>query len=86
MKPIAKSSKLANVGYDIRGPVLDKARQMEEEGHKIIKLNIGNVAAFGLMPPDEILQDMIRNLSSQDRKSTRLNSSHSQQSRMPSSA
>ena len=65
MKRIAKSSKLANVGYDIRGPVLDKARQMEEEGHKIIKLNIGNVAAFGLMPPDEIVQDMIRNLSSQ---------------------
>ncbi len=62
MKPIAKSSKLANVGYDIRGPVLDKARQMEEEGHKIIKLNIGNVAAFGLMPPEEIIQDMIRNL------------------------
>ena len=62
MKPIAKSAKLANVGYDIRGPVLDKARQMEEEGHKIIKLNIGNVAAFGLMPPDEIVQDMIRNL------------------------
>ena len=65
MKPIAKSSKLANVGYDIRGPVLDKARQMEDEGQKIIKLNIGNVAAFGLMPPDEIVQDMIRNLSSQ---------------------
>jgi len=62
VKPIAKSAKLANVGYDIRGPVLDKARQMEEEGHKIIKLNIGNVAAFGLMPPDEIVQDMIRNL------------------------
>jgi alanine-synthesizing transaminase len=62
LKPIAKSSKLANVGYDIRGPVLDKARQMEEEGQKIIKLNIGNVAAFGLMPPDEIVQDMIRNL------------------------
>jgi alanine-synthesizing transaminase len=65
MKPIAKSSKLADVGYDIRGPVLDKARQMEDEGHKIIKLNIGNVAAFGLMPPDEIVQDMIRNLPSQ---------------------
>ena len=48
MKPIAKSAKLASVAYDIRGPVLDKARQMEEEGHKIIKLNIGNVAAFGL--------------------------------------
>ncbi len=65
MKPIAKSSKLANVGYDIRGPVLDKARQMEEEGHRIIKLNIGNVAAFGLLPPDEIVQDMIHNLPSQ---------------------
>ncbi len=62
MKPIAKSSKLANVCYDIRGPVLDKARQMEDEGHKIIKLNIGNIAAFGLEPPDEIVQDMIRNL------------------------
>jgi len=62
VKPIAKSSKLANIGYDIRGPVLDKARQMEEEGQKIIKLNIGNVAAFGLEPPDEIVQDMIRNL------------------------
>jgi alanine-synthesizing transaminase len=62
LKPIAKSNKLANVAYDIRGPVLDKARQMQEEGHKIIQLNIGNVAAFGLMPPDEIVQDMIRNL------------------------
>ncbi|RVT50393.1 pyridoxal phosphate-dependent aminotransferase [Rubrivivax albus] len=62
MKPIAKSSKLANVCYDIRGPVLDKARQMEEEGHKIIKLNIGNLAVFGLEPPEEIVQDIIRNL------------------------
>jgi alanine-synthesizing transaminase len=62
VKPIAKSNKLANVAYDIRGHVLDKARQMQEEGHKIIQLNIGNVAAFGLMPPDEIVQDMIRNL------------------------
>jgi len=62
MKPIAKSSKLANVCYDIRGPVLDKARLMEEEGHKIIKLNIGNLAVFGLEPPDEIVQDIIRNL------------------------
>jgi len=65
LKPILKSGKLANVAYDIRGPVLDKARLMEEEGHKIIKLNIGNVAAFGLEPPDEIVQDMIRNLPSQ---------------------
>jgi alanine-synthesizing transaminase len=62
MKPIAKSSKLADVCYDIRGPVLEKARQMEEEGQKIIKLNIGNLAVFGLEPPDEIVQDMIRNL------------------------
>ncbi|MDT9000405.1 pyridoxal phosphate-dependent aminotransferase [Paucibacter sp. APW11] len=62
MKPIAKSAKLANVCYDIRGPVLDKARAMEEEGQKIIKLNIGNIAAFGIEPPDEIVQDMIRNL------------------------
>ena len=62
MKPIQKSSKLQDVCYDIRGPVLDKARQMEEEGHKIIKLNIGNLAVFGLEPPDEIVQDMIRNL------------------------
>ena len=62
MKPILKSSKLNDVCYDIRGPVLDKARQMEEEGHKIIKLNIGNLAVFGLEPPDEIVQDMIRNL------------------------
>jgi alanine-synthesizing transaminase len=62
LRPIAKSAKLANVCYDIRGPVLDKARQMEEEGHHIIKLNIGNIAAFGLEPPDEIVQDMIRNL------------------------
>jgi alanine-synthesizing transaminase len=59
---VAKSAKLANVAYDIRGPVLDKARQMEDEGQKIIKLNIGNLAVFGLEPPDEIVQDMIRNL------------------------
>ena len=62
MKPVAKSTKLANVCYDIRGPVLDKARQMQEEGHKIIQLNIGNIAAFGIEPPDEIVQDMIRNM------------------------
>jgi alanine-synthesizing transaminase len=59
---VLKSTKLAGIAYDIRGPVLDKARQMEEEGQKIIKLNIGNIAAFGLEPPDEIVQDMIRNL------------------------
>jgi alanine-synthesizing transaminase len=65
MKTISKSQKLANVCYDIRGPVLDKARQMEEEGHKIIKLNIGNVAAFGILPPEEIVQDMMRHMPDQ---------------------
>ncbi len=62
MKTIRKSSKLANVCYDIRGPIMDAAQQMEEEGHKIIKLNIGNLAPFGFDAPEEIQQDMIRNL------------------------
>ena len=62
MKPIYKSAKLANVCYDIRGPIMDRARQMEEEGQKIIKLNIGNLAVFGFDAPEEIQQDMIRNL------------------------
>ena len=62
MNPNFKSTKLANVCYDIRGPVMDRARLMEEEGHKIIKLNIGNLAVFGFDAPEEIQQDMIRNL------------------------
>ena len=62
MKKIQKSAKLANVCYDIRGPIMDRARQMEEEGQKIIKLNIGNLAVFGFDAPEEIQQDMIRNL------------------------
>lgn len=62
MREFRKSDKLADVCYDIRGPVLDKARQMEEEGQRIIKLNIGNLAPFGFEPPDEIVQDMIHNL------------------------
>ncbi|MBC7213984.1 MAG: pyridoxal phosphate-dependent aminotransferase [Burkholderiaceae bacterium] len=62
MKIIQKSAKLANVCYDIRGPIMDAARQMEEEGHKIIKLNIGNLAVFGFDAPEEVQQDMIRNL------------------------
>ncbi len=62
MRPIQKSKKLADVCYDIRGPVLEKAREMEEEGQKIIKLNIGNLAPFGFDPPDEIVRDMIRNM------------------------
>ncbi len=62
MKTILKSAKLANVLYDIRGPIMDAARQMEEEGQKIIKLNLGNLAVFGFDAPEEIQQDMIRNL------------------------
>ena len=62
MRPIQKSRKLADVCYDIRGPVLEKARQMEEEGHKIIKLNIGNLAVFGFDAPEEIVHDMIINM------------------------
>jgi alanine-synthesizing transaminase len=62
LKTVHKSAKLANVLYDIRGPIMDAARQMEEEGHKVIKLNIGNLAVFGFDAPEEIQQDMIRNL------------------------
>jgi len=62
MKPITKSAKLAHVLYDVRGPIVDAAMQMEEEGQKIIKLNIGNMAPFGFDPPEEVVQDMIRNL------------------------
>jgi alanine-synthesizing transaminase len=62
MKPITKSAKLSNVLYDIRGPIMDAARQMEDEGQKIIKLNLGNLAVFGFDAPEEIQQDMIRNL------------------------
>ena len=62
MQPILKSAKLANVCYDIRGPVMARARQMEEDGHRIIKLNIGNPATFGFDAPEEIVQDVIHNL------------------------
>jgi alanine-synthesizing transaminase len=62
LKAITKSAKLANVLYDIRGPIMDAARQMEDEGQKIIKLNLGNLAVFGFDAPEEIQQDMIRNL------------------------
>ncbi|SJL83439.1 pyridoxal phosphate-dependent aminotransferase [Vibrio palustris] len=62
MQNIGMSSKLDNVCYDIRGPVLKHAKRMEEEGNKILKLNIGNPAPFGFDAPDEILVDVIRNL------------------------
>ncbi len=60
---VSKSNKLANVCYDIRGPVLHHAKRLEEEGHRILKLNIGNPAPFGFEAPEEILQDIIHNLS-----------------------
>lgn len=63
MKKIRQSDKLAKVCYDIRGPVLEEAKRLEEEGNRILKLNIGNPAAFGFEAPDEIIQDVIRNLS-----------------------
>jgi alanine-synthesizing transaminase len=61
---VNQSKKLEHVLYDIRGPVLDEAKRLEEEGRKILKLNIGNPAPFGFEAPEEILVDMIRNLSS----------------------
>ena len=62
MQEVGMSTKLDNVCYDIRGPVMKQAKRLEEEGHKILKLNIGNPAPFGFDAPDEILVDVIRNL------------------------
>jgi alanine-synthesizing transaminase len=59
---VTQSNKLADVCYDIRGPVLDEAKRMEEEGHRILKLNLGNPAPFGFEAPQEILRDVIVNL------------------------
>src|SRR5690554_797762 len=62
MDTILKSAKLNGVCYDIRGPVLEHAYKLEEEGHRIMKLNIGNPSPFGFAAPDEIIQDVIYNL------------------------
>lgn len=62
MKKINKSNKLEGVCYDIRGPILTAAKKMEDEGHRILKLNIGNPAPFGFEAPDDILKDVIHNL------------------------
>ncbi|ABE55276.1 aminotransferase [Shewanella denitrificans OS217] len=64
MRPIIKSNKLDSVCYDIRGPVHKEARRLEEEGHRILKLNIGNPAPFGFEAPEEIVRDVILNLPS----------------------
>jgi alanine-synthesizing transaminase len=66
MSKFNKSNKLDNVLYDIRGPIVQEAKRMEEEGLSIIKLNIGNPAPFGLHAPDEIIHDMILNLRDAD--------------------
>ncbi|MEE9331888.1 MAG: pyridoxal phosphate-dependent aminotransferase [Methylophilaceae bacterium] len=60
---LKKSDKLNNVCYDIRGPVLERASEMEDQGQRIIKLNIGNPAVFGFEVPAEIQQDVMRNIS-----------------------
>ena len=62
MRAVKKSQKLDNVCYEIRGPALARAKQMEDDGQRIIKLNIGNLAVFGFEPPDEIVRDVIHNL------------------------
>lgn len=62
MKTIDKSHKLEGVCYDIRGPVLEHAHRLEEDGHRILKLNIGNPAPFGFDAPDEIIADVIHNI------------------------
>jgi alanine-synthesizing transaminase len=62
MKKINKSNKLENVCYEIRGPILTQAKKMEDEGHRILKLNIGNPAPFGFDAPEDILKDVIHNL------------------------
>jgi alanine-synthesizing transaminase len=62
MSTINRSNKLANVYYDIRGPILEQANKMEEAGERILKLNIGNPAPFGFEAPDDILKDVIHQL------------------------
>jgi alanine-synthesizing transaminase len=60
--PVPQASRLSNVRYDIRGPVLRRARQLEAEGHQILKLNIGNTAPFGLHTPESVVHDLVRNI------------------------
>ena len=62
MRKFSKSSKLDNVLYDIRGPIVDEAARMEEAGERVLKLNIGNPAPFGFTAPEEVIKDMIANL------------------------
>ena len=59
---VPQASRLNNVRYDIRGPVLRRARQLEAEGHRILKLNIGNTAPFGLIAPDSVVTELVQNI------------------------
>ena len=61
-RQIRKSNKLDDVCYDIRGPIMDEAQRLEEEGHRVTKLNIGNPYPFGFEAPEEILRDVIHNI------------------------
>ena len=70
-----QSSKLANVLYDIRGPVLEEAEAMEAKGHTILKLNIGNPAPFGFEAPEAIVHDMVKHFPSRRGTRTRVESS-----------
>src|SRR3984885_14880824 len=60
---VSQASRLADVRYDIRGPVLRRARQLEAEGHQILKLNLGNPAPFGMVAPDAVLADVVQNVA-----------------------
>ena len=60
--PVPQASRLSNVRYDIRGPVLRRARQLEAEGVRVLKLNIGNTAPFGLAAPDNVVHDVVHNI------------------------
>ena len=64
MRKFEKSSKLEGVSYDVRGPVLEEAERMQEEGISILKLNTGNPAPFGFEAPNEIVRDLIMNVRS----------------------
>jgi alanine-synthesizing transaminase len=63
MRTFNKSAKLDNVLYDVRGPVVEEAARMEDEGTQVLKLNIGNPAPFGFRAPDEVIYDMARQLT-----------------------
>ena len=59
---VPQASRLQNVRYDIRGPVLRRARQLEAQGHQILKLNLGNPAPFGLAAADAVIHDVVGNI------------------------